>query len=355
MKRVGYLWEGLVHYDNLLAAALKARRGKRRHPEVALFELEREHELMRLQTDLMNGTYWPSGYRTFTIRDKKPRLISAAPYRDRVLHHALCNVLEPVWEPRFDPDSYACRKGKGTHQAMRRAQALARQNAWAWKADVRKFFPSVDHAVLKGLLARKVKDRRVLALAERIIDGANAQEPVLAWYAGDDLFTPVERRRGLPIGNQTSQFFGNVYLDPLDHAVRAVPGVRGYVRYCDDFIVFAPEKRTVQTARARVIEVLAGLRLRLHPDKDTLSETRHGLRFVGYRVFPQRVLVPRESVRRFRRRLRRLRNRYDRQEIGLAEFQCRSAGWLGHAAQADPSPLWGRLLAEQGAHRMRAS
>jgi retron-type reverse transcriptase len=187
---------------------------------VAAFEYDAERELHRIRAALQPGAYPFGPYHTFTISEPKPRLISAAPYRDRVVHHALCNVLEPVYERTLISDTCACRKDKGTHAAVRRCHAFACRFPWVLKADIRKFFPSIDHAVLKAQLVRKIKDRRVLDLAGRIIDHSNEQDEVNEFFPGDDLFTPFERRRGLPIGNQTSQFFGNVYLDALDHFVK---------------------------------------------------------------------------------------------------------------------------------------
>jgi len=219
MRRHGHLREGLIAFENLLRAAEKARRGKRFRPPAARFFFHLERELTRLHDELAAKTYRPGPYRTFTLHEGKARQISAAPFRDRVVHHALTGVLEPIFERSFVFDSDACRKGKGTHAAVDRCQGFARRYRYVLKADVRKFFPSIDHAILKGLVARKVKDPHVLWLVDRIIDHGNPQDPVLMWFPGDDLFTPTERRRRLPLGNQTSRFFANVYLDPLDHFV----------------------------------------------------------------------------------------------------------------------------------------
>jgi retron-type reverse transcriptase len=354
MKRCGYLWDGLISLRNLFRAAAKARRGKRDRSDVAAFHLRLEPELLALRDELAAGAYRPGPYRCFLVADKKPRLIAAAPYRDRVVHHALCNVLEPLWERSFDPDSYACRRGKGSHAAMRRAQQLARRSAYVWKADVRKFFPSVDRAVLRGLLARRVKDAQVLDLAGRILDGGPPPDEPAEHFPGDDLFAPAERPRGLPIGNQTSQFFANVYLDPLDHALRRVPGVRGLVRYCDDFLVFAADKVVLHAARRTAEACLGRLRLRLHPDKNTVLRTRDGLPFVGYRVFPTHVKLAADNVRRFRRRLRDLADRYARHEVEWPAVCSRVNAWLGHARQADTWTLRWRLLTEQPFRRTEA-
>jgi retron-type reverse transcriptase len=283
MKRRGNLWARLVGFANLLRAARQAERGKRFRPPVLAFHAELEHELCRLEADLRARTYRPGPYRTFHIHEPKKRLISAAPYRDRVVHHALVNVLAPVWERCFLPDSYACRQGKGTHAAMRRCQHFARRHRWAWKADVARYFPSIDHAVLKELLARRVKDPDVLGLAGLLIDHSNPQEEVPALFPGDDLFTLCGRRRGLPLGNQTSQFFANVYLDPLDHFLKDRLGLPGYVRYVDDFVAFADDRRTLLRAREQVCAFLQTLRLRLHPTKDAVFPVSQGIRILADR------------------------------------------------------------------------
>ena len=234
MKRIGKLWDGLTSFPNLLSAARRAAAGKRKRPDVAAFLHELEWEIVHLQKELLDGSYQPSRYRTFRVVDPKPRLISAAPFRDRVVHHALTQILEPIFERRFSQDSFACRKGFGTHRALAQAREGAFRYRYALKCDIRKYFPSIDHEILKNLLARVLKCRPTLELAGKIIDGSNPQEEVLYYFPGDDLFTPTERRRGLPLGNQTSQFFANVYLNPLDQFVNRTLKSAAYVRYVDD-------------------------------------------------------------------------------------------------------------------------
>lgn len=249
MKRHGNLWKQMISFEALLCASEQARRGKRCRPTVAAFEFNLERELCRLHEELTQKTYRPGAYRSFFIHEPKKRQISAAPYRDRVVHHALVSVLEPIFESTFIADSYACRKGKGTHAAVHRCQHFSRQYRYVLKADIRKFFPSVDHQILKALLARKIKDPDVMWLVEQIIDGSNSQEVIQHCFPDDNLFTSLERRRGIPIGNQTSQFFANVYLDPLDHFVKDWLGIKGFVRYVDDFLVFSDRAGAVTPAR----------------------------------------------------------------------------------------------------------
>ena len=251
-------------------------------------------------------------------------------------------------------DSYACRTGKGTHAAVRRAQHFARRFRYVLKADVRKFFPSMDHEIQKTLIARKIKDPDVHWLVARNIDGSNPQEAVTMWFPGDDLFTPSERRRGIPIGNQTSQFFANVYLDPLDHFVKDRLRAGGYVRYVDDFLVFSNEKSELANMRAQIAEFLVGLRLRLHPTKNTILPATEGIRFLGYRVFPTHRLLVKENVRRFRRRARQMQRKYANHELQLCDVRQRLMSWAGHASQADTYLLRRRLFATIGFQRAPA-
>jgi retron-type reverse transcriptase len=308
------------------------------------------HELCQLHAQLRDRSWRPGPYRTSHIREPKVRLISAAPYRERVVQHALVNVLGPIDERCSLYDSYACRKGKGTHAAVRRVRHYLRRHRWVWQADIRKFFPSLDHAILKSLLARKVSDPDVRGLADLLIDHSNAQEPVQEGFPGDDRFTGAERRRGLPLGNQTSQSFANVYLDPLDHFLKDRLRLPGYVRYVDDFVAFADGRQTLAEARRRAVDFLPGLRLRLYPTKDAIFPARQGVRFLGYRALASHVKLAPENVYRFRRRLRLWQHRYERHEIDGSEVAPRLASWIGHACQADTYLLRERLFEE---HRFR--
>ncbi len=344
MRRRGGLWPEVISFPNLLLAFHKAARAKRDHPNVARFRFHLERELCQLQDELQSRSYEPGPYFTFRIFEPKERLISAAPFRDRVVHHALCNVLAPVLEATFIEDSFACRTGKGTHAAVDRFTHFARRHRFVLHGDVQKYFPSVDHQVLKARVARHVKDRDVLWLAERIIDHSNPQEPVQEWYAGDDLFAPAARRVGLPLGNQTSQLFANLTLSPLDHFVKETLRVRGYLRYMDDFVLFGDDPGKLSEARERCRAFLAGLRLRLHPRKSAVSRVCDGTRFLGYRVFPNHRLLPRTNVVRMRRRLARLRAGRAAGTLTRADVWRSLAGWLGHAVHADTWRLRRRLL-----------
>jgi retron-type reverse transcriptase len=256
----------------------------------------------------------------------------------------MCNVLEPIFERSFIFDSYACRRGKGTHAAVDRYTAFARKNRYVLKCDVRKFFPSVDHANLLQRLGRKIKDPDVMWLTKVIVEHSNLQEPVPGFFPGDDLFTASERRRGIPIGNQTSQFFANVYLDALDHFVKERLGCRYYVRYCDDFVILDNDRRRLADVRRAVDQFLLGIRLWLHPAKRTISRVEDGLRLLGYRVWPDRRFLDRRGLARFGRRLRTYQRLYRAGLLSSASLTQRIGAWLGHAGQADTWRLRKDLL-----------
>ena len=343
MKRHTGLFERVTSWINLKQAAHNARKGKNARPVVERFEFRREWELLRLQSDLLAGDYRPGPFTTHRISVPKPRLISAAPYRDRVLHHAVMNVLEPILDRHFHPGSFACRKGMGTHAASRRLQSLMRRHAYTLQCDVRQFFPSIDHAVLKDIFRRLIKDQRMLNLLDVIVDGSNEQDPVLDYFPGDDLFTPTQRRRGLPIGNLTSQWFANWYLNGFDHALSSQLQIGGYVRYCDDFILLDNDRGRLVEFRGYAEELLAGLRLRLHPGKTTIAPARAGVTFVGYRTWPGRRTVRGANVRDFLKRLHRFKKEWTSGKITRETFSSRVQGWFGHAMQADDVRLLERM------------
>ena len=219
MKRVGDLWRRVVDPDNLWAAYLNARKGKRSRADVAAFCLRAERELLLLHEELSGERWQPGAYRHFKIYDNKPRIISAAPFRDRVVHHAVMRVVEPILDRRFIPWTYACRKGKGVHKAVNHYQRAGRRYAYALKLDVRWYFQSIDHEILKQQLRRRIKDARVLRLLNRIIDHSAHLQPSRLSFPGDDLLTCLERPHGITIGNLTSQIFANLYLNDIDQEV----------------------------------------------------------------------------------------------------------------------------------------
>lgn len=338
------LFDRLTGWQNLVAAARKTRLGKRRYADCARFELERERELLRLQDELRERTYRPAGYRTFYVREPKRRMISAASYRDRVVHHALVNVIGPLFERNFITDSYANRIGKGTHRTVDRYQEFARRFRYVLQGDIVKFFPSVDHEILKTLLRSRIRDEGILWLCDLIIDGSNAQEPSVQYFPGDDLFSPHERRRGLPIGNMTSQFWANVYLHGLDNFVKRGLGWPAYVRYVDDFLLLGDDKHALWEARTSIVRYLERLRLRIHEERAQVRPVERPTRFLGYRCWPTHRFLTKENIRRFRRRGRVLQREYARGAKSWEQVKASLASWNAHAATANSWALRRRVL-----------
>lgn len=247
------------------------------------------------------------GYRHFLVSDPVPRKISAAPFRDRVVHHALCRVIEPLFDRVFLPHSFANREGKGTHHALARCRALVKQHPCVLKADVSKFFPSIDHEIMHGLLARRIRCAPTRQLIRLILDsgaGVLADEYRMTWFPGDSLLSPLDRARGLPIGNLTSQFWANVYLHELDRFVVDRLGRRAYVRYVDDALVFGQSKAELQVA-----------------------------------------------IRRFMRRMRRVQRAFAQGGMPVDRVTASMRSWLSHAGHGQTYRLREMLLADLGFQR----
>ncbi len=344
MKRLGKLWGRVTAFDNLLSAAKKSAKGKRFRDNVLAFHADLEQELLQLQEELQSKSYRPGAYRTFHIVEPKKRLISAAPYRDRVVHHALCNIIQPPLERSFIDGSYANRKGYGSHRALRHFISFARRYSYVLQCDIQKYFPNIDHEILKRRIRRRIKCPDTLWLIELIIDHSNPQPAPLLYFDGDDLLSPLERVRGLPVGNLTSQFFANFYLDGFDHFVKESLRIPGYLRYVDDFALFSDDREQLVLARLAVEEYLAGLRLKIHPVKSQLFETRHGANFLGFRVLPRQIRVRTENLRRARRRLRTQQAAPARGELSLDEVSQSVRSWIAHLEHGDTWQLREKLL-----------
>jgi retron-type reverse transcriptase len=347
MKTYRNLYPQVWDWDNLYLAYRKARRGKRSHVAVADFEYNLESELVMLRDELREKTYAPGPYTSFYIHEPKRRLISAAPFRDRVVHHALCNVVEPIFERSFIYDSYANRAGKGTHRALDRAQHYARRYPYVLQCDVRQFFPSIDHTILRELLGRKIADPSVLWLIERVLEsgvGVLSESYDMEWFPGDDLLA-VLRPRGLPIGNLTSQFWANCYLNAFDHFVKRELKCAAYVRYVDDFLLFGDDKRALHHWREQVVHRLSELRLTIHAGAHPRPVTE-GFPFLGFVVFPDHRRVKRRKVVHARRRLHALLRGYRSGIVSRDRLQASVLGWINHVRYGDSWGLRTAVLEE---------
>lgn len=332
MKSWNHLFPEIASLENLYAAVAKARKRKTLKGYVEDFGLRCEREIRQLQEGLWSDTYRPGAYRQFRIYDPRERLISAAPFRDRVIHHALCNVIEPVIQRRFVFDSYSCQKGKGTGLGRERARQFTNRYRFVLKADIRKYFQSIDHQILKAKLGRVIRCERTLRLCELIIDSSCDTEVAPGYFPGDDLFGPHERKRGLPIGNLTSQLWANFYLDELDHLVKEDLRAPGYGRYTDDFLIWSDDKDYLRDCQLLVADHLARDRLILHPTKTRVQTCANGVPFLGFRFSPgaaPRVLSP--VKRRFEKRMRRQFTDYRRGNLTREAINLSARGWVHFA------------------------
>ena len=340
MKTYRNLYPQVWDFENLYLAYRKARRGKRGRVPAAEFERIQDDELLALQDELRQRTYHPGPYNSFYIHEPKRRLISAAPFRDRVVHHALCRVIEPIWERGFIHDSYANRPGKGTHRALDRCQEFSRSYRYVLQCDLRQFFPSIDHAFLQAELARLVRDEGVLWLCDQVLNsgvGVLSEEYTMVYFPGDDLFA-INRPRGLPIGNLTSQFWANIYLNAFDQFVKRELKCPAYLRYVDDFLLFSENRRQLWDWKCAIIEKLASLRLTLHKEQAQIFPSRAGVPFLGFRIYPEFRLVKRRKVIQFRRRLRSLLGDYADGRLTIQTLDASIQGWINHVRYSNS---WG--------------
>ena len=295
---------------------------------------------MEIQSELARHAYRPGPYIHFKIHEPKRRQISAAPFRDRVVHHALCNVIEPRFERLFIPDSYANRAGKGTHRAIDKLQDLSRRYRYVLRADVVQHFPSIDHEILLQTLQRVVPEDDMLELIQLVIAsgiGVLAAEYDMAWFPGDDLLAAC-RPRGLPIGNLTSQFWSNCYLHPFDQFATRELSCKAYLRYVDDFALFSDSKRELWAWKRAVIERLARLRLTIHEEAAQVTPVICSIPWLGFVVYPTHRRVKARNVRRASRRLNERLDAYRAGDISFAELDASVQGWINHIRYAD---TWG--------------
>ena len=280
MQRVAFLKDKFLSFDNLYLAYKKAYRGTKNYSSY-VFAFNIEKELFFLKEELSNKQYNLGDYQCFKIYDPKERVISVAPFRDRIVHHALVNVLDPIYEKRFIFDSYATRISKGTHKAVKRAQKFMQNNYWYLKMDIRKYFDSIDHDVLKSIIKSKIKDNYINYLLGKIIEkGGNGT-------------------KGLPIGNLTSQFFANVYLDVFDHYIKDELSCKFYLRYMDDFCIFSNDKEFLKILCKKINNFLNDkLKLELKKKATLINNSLHGLAFLGVRIYPKMIRIKKENFNR---------------------------------------------------------
>lgn len=336
-KRHGQLFEQIIAFDNLYRAYLKARRNKRYNIETLEFTRRLEENLIQIQNELIWGHYQTGVYREFYVYEPKKRLVAALPFKDRVAQHAIVAVIEPLFECQFIGDSYACRPGRGIHAGADRAQYWLRECRHNWggiyclKADIRKYFPSINHRVLKRILRRTIKDRRVLTILDEIIESTEG--------VGD--INPV----GIPIGNLTSQLFANIYLNELDQFVKHSLKCKYYIRYMDDFLLLSDSKKQLWQWRGEIEAFLyTNLALQFNNKTAIFPVASRGIDFLGYRIWPDYRLLRKSSIKRMRRKIKAYKRKYAAGEMSIGMIDCSIQSWLGHVKHADSYRVRKKLM-----------
>ena len=301
MKRYKHLWDEFISMENLELAAKKAVKSKKSKWSTRVFETNKHEFLAQLQQMLIDGNFNTSNYRVRRIFEPKERLIYILPlYPDHIVHHALINILGPIWQSTFIRDSYACIPGKGLHKASHAVMHFIRRNKYVLQCDIRKFYPSINHEIMFKILQKKIGDKRLLRVLHNII-----------WSCGGEV--------NLPIGNLTSQWMGNVYLNEMDHFIKEELRCRDYIRYCDDFCLFANDKETLHEYK-RKLEPFINEKLKLIFSKSAIYPTSRGISFIGYRHFKKFIMLRKYGASKMRRRILNIAIHNDTSDLAVGQL-----------------------------------
>lgn len=325
MKRLGCIYDRICRYDNLLEAFAKVQKGKKNRSDMAEWRLHLEKRLNALLDDLLRMDFRFGDYRVFKVFDPKERNIYAAAVRERIIHHAVINICGWKLENGLIDDSYACRRNKGQLKAVQRAQLFAKRHPWCLKLDIKSYFDSIVQSTMLSILERKIKDTKVLRLFDEL----------LASYE-------TAPGKGIPIGNLTSQYFANLYLDGFDRWVKT-DGSRDYVRYMDDMLVFGEQEDLRILKRDAADYLMENLTLTVKQG-GWLQPAVHGVDFLGYRVFPGKLLLNHRSKRRFRRKMQALDEALADGLVAESDYQSRATALMAFVAHADTYHLRGKQV-----------
>lgn len=311
MKRYNNLFDKIVSLDNLYEADKRARRQKSHRPEVMLFDKNKDKLLLDLQRKLINGEYETSEYYVFKIYEPKEREIFKLPYYpDRIVHHAIMNIMEPIWVSAFIKGTYSCIRKRGMHKALRDVKFALKDEIntqYCLKLDIRKFYPSIDHDILKTIIRKKIKDKRLLSLLDEIIESA----------------------QGVPIGNYLSQFFANLYLTYLDHWIKEQKKVRYYFRYADDIVILGGDKQQLRDLFYDIQDYLNNkLKLNFKDNWQIFKVDSRGIDFVGYRVFHTHTLLRKRIKKRFCKKINKLNKKQNLDKDTYKQKICSYIGWI---------------------------
>jgi len=321
------IYPTLITKQNIFRGYKEFLKGKKTKADVVRFGEDKENNLKKLQEELKNKIYQPAGYTQFYVKDPKLRLIHKATVVDRVVHHIVSKKLEPIFEPTFIAHSYSCRKNKGTHKGVFALQKMAlkvskndRTTCWVVKCDIKKFFASVNHKVLLKIISNKIKDEDFLDLIIRIIDS----------FCSDRTIDPTDKK-GIPIGNLTSQFFSNIYLNELDQFIKHKLKVKYYLRYADDFVLLSEDRKYLEGLLVPIAEFLKDeLDLKIHPQKIIFRKFRSGIDFLGYVIFPNHILPRTKTKRRLLRKIRFKINEFKIGKISEGKMNETIQSYLGY-------------------------
>jgi len=346
MKTYKNLYTQLCSYDNLELAFKKARKRNAKKFYVRKFEENLDYELQKLKQELGTLSYIPIPLKRFIIREPKTRTIHSSAFRDRVVHHALVNLLEPIFERVFICDSYASRIEKGSHKAVARFDKFKRKISrngkliknyynknnivgYILKADIKHYFNTVDHNILLKIIKRKIKDEKVLWLIKRILNNFNARI----------------KGKGMPLGNLTSQFFANVYLNELDYFIKHNLRAKYYIRYVDDFVILHKSKDKLKEYQSEISNFLKDkLTLRLHPSKSKIIPLKKGVGFLGYKIFYYHKLLRKSNLLKFKKRFREKLEEYDQGDLNYSDLIKSLRGWFGYAIWANTYEMRRKIL-----------
>ncbi len=344
------LFEKLISIENLQNAYWKARKHKSNSPAIIKFEKHWQLHLAKLHKELKTRTYKPAPLKSFILRDPKTRTICVSEFKDRIAHHALVNTLQPIFEPRFIYDSYASRKNKGTFPALKRFYIFLKKvtkngkqihnsrNAndipgFALKSDIKHYFKTVDHKILLNIISKRIKDNRVLWLTKIILDNHN----------------PKIHGKGMPLGNWTSQFLANVYLNELDQYIKHELKAKYYLRYVDDFVILHQNKNVLIKYEKQIKTFLHTLKLKLHPDKCKIISLKRGISFLGFKCFYHYKLVRQRNIRKIHNKLKEMTKLFKSGKIEKETIQETLQGWNAYVKQGNTYKLRKKLnkLVEQ--------
>lgn len=345
MKTYNKLYEKTYSIENLRLAFKKARKRKSKKDYIINFESNLNKNLRQLHSELKNKIYQPTKLKKFVVRDPKTRTIHASIFRDRVVHHAIINILKPILAKTFIYDSFASRKNKGTHRAIKRFEYFLRKvssngrkikkpfnnnsiRGFVLKADIKHYFATISHEILISILKKNIKDEDFIDLIKLVLDN----------------FDTKIKGYGVPLGNYTSQFFANVYLNKLDYFVKHRLKAKYYIRYVDDFVIFHKDKKVLEEYLIKINKYLTYLRLELHPQKSEIYPLRNGTTFLGYRIFYNYKLLRKRNQKQFFNKLRRNIELYQEGLINKEKLESFLHGWFGYSKFANTYKLRQKIL-----------